>query len=153
MFRIASEKELLESFRPLEREEVILSEPLRFPLFVKDYLTWIEPAGNRVYLVFNDRNSGPPLGIVFRRDQSTGGTVGRMCEWCHSVGASDSVSLLTATVSSKRRVGIQLCRDLSCKEKMESNPVADDFSGSLTSRERVQKIVKKISLFARRELF
>src|SRR3954468_3575933 len=117
MIRIASENGLRESFRVMDRDQVILPEQLRFPLEIEDYLAWVEPSGARVYLLFDDRKRKLPLGIVFRRDQSAGGGSPRMCEWCHSIRSGDQVSLLTATANSQRRIGIQLCRDLSCKSK------------------------------------
>ena len=43
-----------------------------------------------------------------------------MCDWCHWSGGGNSVGLLTAQASSKRRVGVNLCLDLSCGAKLES---------------------------------
>src|SRR3712207_2313157 len=106
MIRIPSEKELLESFRLIDRDEVEVPKDLRFPIVVKDYLAWSEPSGYRTYLVFGDGERRQPLGIVFRRDQLAGGASPQMCEWCHCVRGSDGVSMLSATASSKRRIGI-----------------------------------------------
>ena len=154
MIRIASEKELLESFRPLDREEVLeFPANLKFPFLLKDYLTWTEPSGHRIYLVFNEQDTRRPLGIVFKRGQGAGTAPPQMCEWCHSVRAGDGVGLLTATASSSRRVGLHLCRDLSCKDKVESTPGANDFFESMSSRERIQRIVGRMTEFARRQLF
>lgn len=152
MFRISSDKKLLESFRLIDREEVVLPSSFHFPLLVKDYLTWTEPSGHRVYLVFNDRITGMPLGIVFRQT-STGGVVAQMCDWCHSVRGGNAVSLLTATASSNRRVGLYLCHNLSCMEKTEEAPGVDDIPVLMLPRERIQKLIKRMGEFARRELF
>jgi len=156
MIRIASETELLDSFRTLDRDEVELPANFSFPMLVKDYLTWSDPGGHRVYLVFSEPGSDPKkrnsLGIVFRRSSS--GTVPpQMCEWCHSVRGGDGVMLLTATASTHKRVGIHLCRDLSCKDKAESAPGANDFPESLSARERTQRILQRMSQFARRAIF
>lgn len=152
MIRITSEKDLLEAFRPLDRDQVELPETLRFPLLLKDYLSWTEPSGNRVFLVYTERDRKYPLGIVFRQDQSGAGSAG-MCEWCHSVRSSGGVSLLTAQASLNRRVGVQLCRDLTCKHKVESQPGADDFPETLSHRERIQRILQRISTFGRQQIF
>lgn len=152
MIRIASETELLDSFRSLDRDEVELSKDLSFPMLVKDYLTWSDPGGHRVYLVFTEPGRKTPLGIVFRRSSS--GTVPpQMCEWCHSVRGGDGVRLLTATASSNKRVGLHLCSDLSCKNKVEEAPGANDFPETLSTRERTQRILQRMSQFARRAIF
>lgn len=137
MFKLSSETELLDSFRPIDREEIRLPEHLGFPAFVPDYLAWIEPSGHRAYVVFKAFADRPPLGIVFRRDQG-GGSVASMCEWCQSMKGDSNVSLLTARASSKRVVGLHLCNDLSCREKFEG-PRA--------------RIVQRMSEFALRNLF
>ena len=149
---IKSEKELLETFRQIDREEVIFSKELSYPLRLEDYFTWIEPSGNRVYLIKESTSSNLPFGIVFRRDQSTGGP-SAMCEWCHAVRSGSDVSLLTATSSSQRRVGIYLCRDLSCKEKAVHTPNPDDVPRFNTAGERIQAIMKRMDLFAKKYLF
>jgi hypothetical protein len=152
MFRIASENELLESFRPLDRGEVQLPESFHYPMTVRDYLTWTEPSGHRVYLLFSNRLTNAPLGIVFQRDPSAGGAAA-MCEWCHSVRAGNGVTLLTAAASAQRRVGIPLCRDLSCKEKAEAAPGPDDVPQVAQGRERIRRIVERMADFARQNLF
>ena len=143
MIKIKSEQELLESFRLLDREEVILPQNMTFPFLVKDYLSWEEPSGYRVYLIFNDHRRQVPFGVVFRRDQSKGGSAARMCDWCHSISGSDEVSLLSAAASPKRRVGIQLCRDLSCKNNFQS----------LGRGERINQIIHRMADFSRQNLF
>jgi hypothetical protein len=156
MIRIASETELLDSFRALDRDEVELPDDLSFPVLVKDYLTWSDPGGHRVYLVFSepgaDSRKRSALGIVFRRSASGSGPP-QMCEWCHAVRGGDGVMLLTATASSQKRVGIHLCRDLSCKDKVEAAPGAHDFPESLSARDRTQRILQRMSQFARRAIF
>ena len=152
MFKLNSEKELLECFRLLDRDEVIPPRDLSFPLIEKNYLAWLEPSGCRVYLVFNERLTTAPMGIVFRRD-SGGNTLATMCEWCHSVRSGEDIGLLSATASSKRRIGIHLCRDLSCKDKIEGVPSAHDFPESANQVERLRKVVARMGDFARRELY
>lgn len=152
MIRIANEAELLDSFREVDRPEVELPRELAFPLGLKDYLAWVEPAGCRVFLVYEDPDSRKAFGIVFRRDQGGGGAAG-MCEWCHSVRSGDGVGLLTASASANRRVGISLCRDLSCREKAESAPGVDDLPQSPNARERVRGITRRMASFARQSLF
>jgi hypothetical protein len=52
MFRIETEKELLSAFRSRDRKFVELPKGTRLPLFVRDYLAWVDPYGVRVFLVF-----------------------------------------------------------------------------------------------------
>ena len=71
MFRIETEKDLLQAFRPRDRKTLELPADLKFPLFVRDYLAWSEPAGTRVFLVLPSQGSRLPVGIAFRRDSAT----------------------------------------------------------------------------------
>src|SRR4051794_21679691 len=89
MKRFTSQNELLDCFRPFERQEVELPPDLRFPLGITDYLAWAQPAGCRMYLVFEEPLTGKSLGVVFRCDQPGGEAGAGMCEWCHSVRAGD----------------------------------------------------------------
>jgi hypothetical protein len=71
------------------------------------------------------------------------------------VRSSGGVGLLTAASSANRRVGIYLCRDLSCKEKAKAEPGADDMPEipQSSEAERVRLIVRRMTAFARRQLF
>jgi hypothetical protein len=147
MFLIKTEQDLHNAFRPRERDVVTLPEDAHFPLFVRDYLAWVEPAGARVFLVFEDPESKRPLGIAFRRDQTPGGSIG-MCEWCHSMGAADEVGLLTADKNSKRRMGVGLCRDLRCAQRLEQ---AADLAGR-SAKEPKRRLLERMARFAREGL-
>jgi len=118
VFRIETDRDLIQSFRPRDRRVIEMPPGLTFPLFVRDYVAWTETSGSRVYLIFSAPGSHQPIGIIFRRDRG-GPDVARMCEWCHDYGSSQAVDLLTTDVDSKVRVGISLCVDLRCKEKLE----------------------------------
>ena len=127
MFRLETDRALITSFRSRDRRAIEMPAGITFPLFVRDYLAWTETSGARVYLVFAAPGSRKPIGIIFRRDAQDGGArTSHMCEWCHSYGSSYEVGLLTTDASSKRRVGVSLCVDLRCKEKLED---AADRSG------------------------
>nr|WP_255652628.1 FBP domain-containing protein [Myxococcus sp. XM-1-1-1] len=119
VFRFESDRDLIQSFRPRDLRVMEMPPGLSFPLFVRDYLAWTETSGLRVYLIFSAPGSRQPIGIIFRRDSMGGENVTRMCEWCHHSGASSEVTLLTTDVNNKRRVGISLCADLQCKERLE----------------------------------
>jgi hypothetical protein len=153
MIRIATSQDLLDSFRPLDRKEPFdLPEDLKFPLLVRGYHAWTEPSGARTFLVFEEPGARFPLGIVFRRDQSAG--VGpRMCEWCHSVRSGSEVGLLTASASATRRVGLNLCRGLECREKILRPPGADDVPELVSPAERMRRVLLRMSKFARQNLF
>lgn len=127
MFRIETEKQLLNAFRSRDRKYVELPKGTKLPLFVRDYFSWVDPYGVRVFLVFSAPGSKALTGIAFRRDQQGEKlSAPRVCDWCLNYGGSDQVGLLTTDVDSKRRVGVMLCLDLRCNERLES---AADRSG------------------------
>jgi hypothetical protein len=143
MFQLQSEKEFLSSFRSRDRKVAEPPKGTRFPLFVRDYLAWVDPYGVRVFLVFQAPGAQRPIGIAFRRDQQGDkALMSRVCEWCHSNGSADQIGLLTTDVDSKRRVGVNLCLDLRCGERLESEAnrqgrsVLDDMKQLLEKMER-----------------
>lgn len=145
MFRIETEKELLNAFRSRDRKHVELPKGTRLPLFVRDYLAWVDPYGVRVFLVFSAPGSNRLTGIAFRRDQ--GGDknlVPHVCDWCRTHGTSDQVGLLTTDVDSKRRVGVNLCLDLRCSERLES--VANLAGRNLL--DETQRLIERMARFA-----
>ena len=113
MFSLDSESALREAFRPRDRD-ALQPPPLTFPLFVRDYLSWVDPGGVHACVVFN-LGRGPATGIAFRR----AGAVPGMCDWCHTFDPPGGVSLLTADRNSKKRVGVYVCADLGCKTRLE----------------------------------
>jgi hypothetical protein len=120
VFRLETDRALIESFRSRDRRVIEMPPGITFPLFVRDYLAWTETSGLRVYLVFAAPGSRKPIGLIFRRDSPEGGALtSYMCDWCHSHGSSSEVGLLTTDVNNKRRVGVTLCVDLRCKQKLE----------------------------------
>lgn len=145
MFRIETEKELLSAFRSRDRKHVELPKGTRLPLFVRDYFAWVDPYGVRVFLVFAAPGSKSLVGIAFRRDQQGDKSLpARVCDWCFSSGSADQIGLLTTDVDSKRRVGVNLCLDLRCREKVES---AMNLAGRSVLDE-TQKILEKMARFA-----
>jgi FBP C-terminal treble-clef zinc-finger len=145
MFRIETEKELLSAFRSRDRKFVELPKGTRLPLFVRDYLSWVDPYGVRVFLVFTAPGSKRPTGIAFRRDQQGDKTLAvRVCEWCRASGSADQIGLLTTDVDSKRRVGVNLCLDLRCNERLEA---AMNLAGRSVLDENRQ-LIERMSRFA-----
>lgn len=121
MFRIETGKELLSAFRSRDRKYVELPKGTHLPLFIRDYLAWVDPYGVRVFLVFTAPGGKRPMGIAFRRDQQGDKALAvRVCEWCRTAGSADRIGLLTTDVDSKRRVGVNLCLDLRCNERLEA---------------------------------
>jgi hypothetical protein len=117
MFQLKSEAQVIRAFRPRDREGMELPSGVSYPLFVRHYLAWQEPSGTGVRLVFG-LPGGAPTGIFFRRARGQPSPAG-MCEWCHSVGGSDQIGLITADVNSRKRAGVMACLDLRCQEKIE----------------------------------
>lgn len=157
MLRIKDENEFLECFRPMEREEVQIPSDMLFPLLIRDYVAWMEPSGHRTFLVFEELNRGQAKGIVFRRAQGAGapGEIpASMCDFCHSVRGGGRVGLLTAIVSPNKRIGVQACRDLSCKEHLRKpNPSPNDMRESFSTDDKERRILERMRDFARKHLF
>jgi treble-clef zinc-finger protein len=149
MFRIETEKELLSAFRSRDRKFVELPKGTRLPLFVRDYLAWVDPYGVRVFLVFTAPGSKRPTGIAFRRDQQGDKNLApHVCDWCRAHGTSDQIGLLTTDVDSKRRVGVNLCLDLRCNERLET-------TANLAGRnvlDETQLLIERMARFAHEAL-
>lgn len=144
MFLLDSEEALLDAFRPKDRKSVEVPPGLQYPLFVRDYLAWSHPAGSYTFLIFAVPE-GAPTGITF--DSNTGGTgasVPQMCDWCHTSGLGSSVGLLTAQKNSKKRVGVHVCADLGCKQKLEEE--ADRAGRSVVPA--MEKLIERMGRFA-----
>ncbi|MDY7233057.1 FBP domain-containing protein [Hyalangium rubrum] len=149
MFRLETDRALIESFSPRDRRVIEMPSAIAFPLFVRDYLAWTETSGARVYLVFTAPGSRKPIGIIFRRDSPDRGIPSsRICDWCHTHGSSIEVGLLTTDATSKRRVGVSLCVDLRCKEKLEE---AADRSGR-HPRAAIEQLKERMFRFAHEAL-
>jgi len=145
MFRIETEKELLSAFRSRDRKHVELPKGTQLPLFVRDYLAWVDPYGVRVFLVFTAPGNKRPTGIAFRRDQQGDKTLtARVCDWCRAHGSADQIGLLTTDVDSKRRVGVNLCLDLRCNEKLE----AAANMGGRSVLDDMQQLIERMARFA-----
>lgn len=152
MIRITSENELLNLFRPIDRDEVQVPADMTFPLIVRDYIKWIEPSGHRAYLVFLDPDQPQALGVVFRRTSSSDSPA-QMCQWCHSVRSGNGVGLLTSSSGTRRRVGLYLCRDLGCKEQLTEGPRVNDMRETLDVEQKMQRVLRRMADFAKGNLF
>lgn len=142
MFKLDTEAELLETFRPKDRKHVELSPDFTFPLSVHDYVAWPHPAGGRVFLVFATRG-GAPTGIVFDTNGGSSG-VTQMCTWCHSSAVGTGVGLLTATVNGRKRAGVLVCSDLGCAKKLEDQANL----GGYSPRPAMEKLIERMGKFA-----
>jgi hypothetical protein len=148
MLLIQSEAHLLAAFRPRDRESVVLAPPMRYPLLVREHRAWVDPQGFRTFLILAEPGGRRPLGIVFQRDAGGGVPVSQMCDWCHATGSSNEIGLLTTAASSRRRVGVNVCLDLRCAEKLE-----DEASRSgRNHRELVGRLNERMLRFAREGL-
>lgn len=143
MFKLESEDALLKAFRPKDRDLVELSPEVALPRIVRDYVAWRHPAGGRVFVVFAVRG-GAPTGIAFDTNGGSGDTVPQMCDWCHHSGVGTQVALLTARLNGKKRLGVHLCSDLSCKQKLED---AANRSGT-SAADAVAAVVERMARFA-----
>ena len=119
-FSIASEDELVQSFRLRDQKKLVLPAQLKFPVNVRSYFTWREPSNVYTYLVFKQPGWDLPKGVVFKRlnahgDQPAGG----VCSWCHAYGSSEEITTLGLTVNAELSFAYILCHDLRCIEKIE----------------------------------
>lgn len=149
MLLIRSASELLDAFRPLDLRIFELPDEATFPLLVRGYRAWEETGGAKVYLVYEDPGTGRARGVVFRRNESVArAAVSQMCDWCHTIGSAYDIALLTADESARRRVGIHVCRDLRCRERIEE---AGDLAGRDTAAAK-KRLLERIARFAREAL-
>ena len=157
MISISSKSQMLDAFRPIDRPEVQLPHGLEFPVVLKDYMAWVEPSGARVFLLFQDPTVGGARGVVFRRNNATPEQVTQMCQWCHSVRGGNSVRLLTAKLSPKRTgahrtVGLHLCADLSCKDKVLGTPGINDLREPYSAYQKLFRVLLNMGDFCRNSL-
>jgi hypothetical protein len=143
VFKLDSEAALLAAFRPKDRPRVEVAPDLSFPLAVHDYLAWRHPAGGRVFLVFAVPG-GAPTGIAFDAAEGPGPSVPHLCQWCHSSVEGNGVGLLTATLNGTKRIGVHVCSDLSCGQKLEE--AANRLGQSV--RPMMVKLVARMGQFA-----
>ncbi|HEY2747596.1 MAG TPA: FBP domain-containing protein [Polyangia bacterium] len=148
---VRSEAELLSFFREIDRADVELAPDLAFPLPLDGAHAWA--VGPRAFLVFQDRDTAPPRGIVFHRNSSALPDAAAMCEWCHAVRGGGRVKLMSARASEHRRVGLYLCADLGCVERARELPAPDDLPEGLDGHERARRALRRIGEFASRRLF
>jgi hypothetical protein len=151
MNTLASESDLLRCFREIDRPEVELAADLAFPLAFDDALAWA--VGPRAFLVFRDRATAPPRGIVFHRNTSGLPDAAAMCEWCHAVRGNGGVKLMSVNSDQRRRVGLYLCSDLGCIGRARAVPSPDDLPERLDGDERARRVLRRIADFASRRLF
>lgn len=143
MFRIASEDALSSAFRWRDRNVLELPSDVEYPLGVRGYHAWQHPSGGRVYLVFALGN-GEPTGIAFDVSKDGDKAVMHICDWCNAPGSGDTVGMLRATVSAKKKIGVYACADLSCARKLEDD--ADRNGRSALAA--IEQVVSKMARFA-----
>lgn len=153
MIRIQSEKQLIDAFREIDQFEVQIPREMTFPFLLRDYLAWTESSGHRTYLLFNDEESKNLLGVVFKRTQEPADAPVKMCEWCHSVRGGGRVGMLSVKVDQNRLIGLHLCRDLSCREKIADVPGANDLIEEKDRDLRTRMLVDRMKKFLRTKLF
>jgi hypothetical protein len=118
ILNFSSESVIKKAFRHRDQKKVILPPKISFPFSSEYYFTWSEPSGVYRYLVIQ-KPTGEYVGMIFETCGPGDSTASRLCDWCHSYGPADQIDLLTVSPSSRRTVGVFLCCDLSCIEKLE----------------------------------
>jgi hypothetical protein len=141
------ESDLVQAFRARDRKVLYVPDTMRFPLKFEHYMTWSDPVGMYQYVLFRKHGREELVGMVF--DRSDAGQAGRtqMCCWCQSTGPSDQIDMLTVKVDSRTLVGVVLCIDLSCLDKLENTAKL-----SKKSHERLARdVVDRMTLFYERK--
>lgn len=151
MIRIQSEEQLKSVFREIDRDQLHIPPEMHFPFLLRDYVAWMEPSGHRTYLLFNDADK--PLGVTFKRVQQSADAPAMMCEWCHSVRSGGRVGMLSVDISKNRRIGMHLCRDLSCRDKIIGLPQANDLPTRMSRQEKINRLIERMSSFLHGNLF
>jgi len=152
LFTIASEEELVQSFRERDQKKLLLPDNFDFPLAVRSYLTWKEPSGVYTYLVFKMPNWDLPRGVAFKRVAPNTDPTGGLCNWCHAYGSSEEIGMMSVTMDSRVSVSYFLCHDLSCIEKIED---ATALAGKNSEKpitelyHRMEKLFENISNYRR----
>ena len=151
MFRISDKTELLNLFRDIDKDSVEIPLELKFPLAVVDYFAWREPSGHRTYLVLEDKVGGAPIALTFERTKNSE-AVPMMCNWCHAVRPASDVALMTVSVTNRKRIGLYLCSDISCKTNVLESPSVHDMRETLDRGEKIVRLGQKIRNFVYREI-
>lgn len=137
---IDTDKHLLSAFRNRDLKYLWLPKNMTFPLIFDYYYTWSEPEGNYQYLVFRKPDSSDLVGMIFKRDQGQQHPTTQMCQWCRSFGPSDTIDMLSISVNAKRLLGVVLCIDLSCLEKLDTVRKFSKKSYGQLAQELVQRM-------------
>lgn len=118
-YTIASKEAFIEAFHWKDQHLVQTPDALQFPLNIQYYYSGVEPSGTYAFLLFKRPNWDAPKGLVFRRTRGHSG-VANLCDWCHSYGSSEEITLLNVKINSKLTIGQYLCSRLDCLEKLET---------------------------------
>lgn len=146
MYRIEDKQSLIELFRELEQPEVLIPHRFSFPLGLSDSLSWMDPSGHRSFLVYKNDKMERPLGLVFRKAQ-TSHNQPAMCHWCHAVRPQVDVTLMTVKISQDHSIGLYLCSDLNCRERLLENPSPSDLRETLSRQDKQFRLNQKIENF------
>lgn len=118
-FLISSKNEFIQSFHWKDQHLVTPPIAVQFPLKIQYYFSWVDPSGAYAFMLFKRPNWDTPKGMVFRRNAGHSGTA-NLCDWCHSYGSSNEITMLSVKVNSKLTIGQYLCSRLDCLEKLET---------------------------------
>lgn len=141
-FSIASESELVSSFRLRDQKKLMLPQNLPYPFNVRSYFTWQDPNGIYTYLVFKMPNWDMPRGVSLKRTVTHGEPTGGICNWCHAYGSSDEIGMLSLNLNADVSVGYQVCQDLRCIEKIEESSARAGKSPEKNIDQLYQRIAK-----------
>ena len=149
-FKLDSEQELLEGLPPQGPPPRGAAAGAELPAPTCRTTSRGPSAGFHVNVVFARPGSREPIAIAFQRDNPGGeGLATRVCEWCHAYGSSMDIGMLSVDVTSRHRVGVLLCLDLRCKEKLENG---GEHGGQEHLLELTHRVLERMHRFAHEAL-
>lgn len=151
MFRIESKDALIQLFREIDQPKVEIPNSFHFPIGLSDSLSWMEASGHRSFLIFQTATMDRPVGLSFEQTKATT-DVPSMCQWCHSVRPVSDVTLMTVRLSHNHTIGLYLCSDLNCKERIVL-PSVNDLRETLNIKEKQLRLMEKVEKFVFQQVF
>jgi hypothetical protein len=144
-FKIDSEVDLVNTFGEREQRRVILPDTT-YPIRARYYYAWKESSGVYTYLVFRKPEWKTPRGLLFKRSRGRADN-SRMCDWCLSVGTSDQVGMLGLDLNTRQSIGIILCTDLGCINRLQDAAILGGKDFDKLAQQLLDKIGKLYDRF------
>lgn len=145
-----TQEEILASFDPVDRPQVVEPDLSGCEWDALDYLGWKEPNGHKGYLCvpLQDRI----YGLILRFGAPGGGSRGGMCDLCYCVPREEGTRLVLVESWSRPRTsyGINICADLSCSAAVRGQNEAGHMGETLNVGHRIERLQLNLERFVRK---